>query len=250
MFSTYFMKAYRRPRELTWVSGVLLFFLMLGFGFSGYLLPWNELAFFATQVGTDIVGAIPLIGQQATIFLRGSEQVTGATLSRFFGLHVAILPALTSLLLLFHLGLVQKHGMSIPPRSQDQQLKTLRFFPNVFLRDLVAWYIMLALLVVLCAFYPWELGIKADPFAPAPIGIQPEWFFLFMFQTLKYIPSHVLGVEGETVGVLAFGLGAVLWLCVPLLDFFLVRFRLGRLIEIMGVFLVVYIVALTLLAVW
>ena len=94
MFSVLFLKAYRKPRELTWVSGVLLLFLVMGFGFSGYLLPWNTLAFFATKVGTEIAGQVPIVGKPMMIFLRGGEEVTGATLTRFFGFHVAVLPGI------------------------------------------------------------------------------------------------------------------------------------------------------------
>src|SRR5581483_8152920 len=98
MFSVYFMKAYRPPRELTWVTGALLLFIILGFGFSGYLLPWNKLAFFATKVGTEITGVVPVIGGVMVRFLRGGDDVTGATLTRFFGFHVAVLPAITTLI--------------------------------------------------------------------------------------------------------------------------------------------------------
>jgi cytochrome b6 len=92
LFSVFFLKAYRAPRELTWVSGFLLLILSMGFGFSGYLLPWNKLAFFATQVGTDISGAVPVVGEHLVRFLRGGDHVTGGTLSRFYGWHVALLP--------------------------------------------------------------------------------------------------------------------------------------------------------------
>ncbi|HEX6906487.1 MAG TPA: cytochrome b N-terminal domain-containing protein, partial [Terriglobales bacterium] len=102
MFSVVFLRAYRKPRELTWVSGMLLLFLAMGFGFSGYLLPWNTLAFFATKVGTDIAGQVPFVGHRLMVFLRGGEEVTGATLSRFFGFHVAVLPGLTTLLVAIH----------------------------------------------------------------------------------------------------------------------------------------------------
>ena len=81
------------------MTGVLLLFIMMGFGFSGYLLPWNELAFFATKVGTGIAGAVPVVGDFMVRFLRGGDEVTGATLTRFYGIHVAILPAITTVLL-------------------------------------------------------------------------------------------------------------------------------------------------------
>ena len=112
LFSVYLLKAYRKPRELTWVTGALLLFLMLTFGFSGYLLPWNELSFFATKVGTGIAGAVPFAGDFLVRLLRGGDEVTGATLSRFYGLHVAILPALTTLVMAAHLLFVQQQGMN------------------------------------------------------------------------------------------------------------------------------------------
>ena len=94
LFSVLFLHAYRRPRELTWLSGVLLLLLTLGFGFTGYLLPWNEVSFFATRVGTDMAATVPGIGEFIVRFMRGGKDVSGATLTRLFGFHVAILPAI------------------------------------------------------------------------------------------------------------------------------------------------------------
>ena len=222
-FSVFILKSYRRPRELTWVTGVGLLFLMLAFGFSGYLLPWNELAFFATKVGTGIAGAVPIVGTFLMRLLRGGDEVTGATLSRFYGLHVAILPALTTLLIAMHLLLVQRQGMSVPLDVErrvraGERLRQMRFFPNYLMRDVLAWYVALAALAALAAFYPWELGRKADPFAAVPAGIRPEWYFIAMFHTLKLLPSHILGMEGERLGVVAFGAAAALLVVVPFLD--------------------------------
>lgn len=223
LFSVFFLKAYRKPRELTWMSGVMLLVLMLAFGFSGYLLPWNELSFFATKVGTVIAGSVPIVGTFLLRLLRGGDEVTGATLSRFYGLHVAILPAVTTVLIAVHLLLVQRQGMSVPIRIQrklrpGERLREMPFFPNYVLRDVLLWYVALAILAALAAFSPWELGKKADPFAPVPAGIRPEWYFLAMFQTLKLLPGHVLGMEGERLGVVAFGLAGLWLLLVPLLD--------------------------------
>src|SRR3954462_12483843 len=139
-FSMFLLKSYRKPRELTWVSGILLLFLMLGFGFSGYLLPWNELSFFATKVGTGIAGAVPGIGHFLLRLLRGGDDVTGATLSRFYGLHVAILPAMATALVAVHLLFVQRQGMSVPPSVErklkpGERLAQMPFFPNYVLRD-------------------------------------------------------------------------------------------------------------------
>ncbi len=222
-FSVFFLKSYRKPRELTWLTGIVLLFLMLGFGFSGYLLPWNELSFFATKVGTGIAGAVPVIGGFTLRLLRGGDDVTGATLSRFYGLHVAILPAITTALVVVHLLLVQQQGMSVPLDVERRvkngaPLRLMKFFPNYILRDVLAWYVVLAIVAALAAFYPWELGNKADPFAVVPVGIRPEWYFLAMFHTLKLVPSHVLGFEGERLGVMAFGLAALFLVLVPFLD--------------------------------
>src|SRR6185295_18996277 len=134
-----------------------------------------------------------------------------------------ILPAMTTALVAPHLLLVQRQGMSVPI-SIEKRVKTglrlpqMKFFPNYILRDVLAWYVVLALVAALAAFYPWELGRKADPFAAVPPGIRPEWYFLAMFHTLKLVPSHVLGFEGEHLGVVAFGLVAVFLVLVPFLD--------------------------------
>ena len=250
MFSVYFGKAYRKPREITWVTGMLMFFLALGFGFSGYLLPWNELAFFATKVGTDIAGAVPVVGKPIMEFLRGGEDVTGATLSRFFGFHVAVLPGLFTVLLGVHLLLVQRQGMSELLEyegDEPKEKKTMPFFPNFALRDLLLWLIVLNLLAVLAVFFPWELGHKADPFASAPAGIKPEWYFLFMFQTLKYIPGKVFVIDGEILGILVFGLGGLLWLLVPFWDRKSSRGERNRFINYAGLFIVIYIIVLTII---
>jgi quinol-cytochrome oxidoreductase complex cytochrome b subunit len=247
LFSVLLLKAYRPPREVTWFSGVALLAIALGFGFTGYLLPWNELAYFATKVGTEITGAIPVLGRFLVRLLRGGDEVTGATLTRFYGIHVAVLPALVTLILGLHLYLVQKHGMSVPPGVERRggATRSIPFVPNFLLRDIVGWLCALAVLAALAAFLPAELGRKADPFAPAPVGIKPEWYFMFMFQTLKYLPSHILGLEGEIVGVLGFGLGGLALLLIPFLDRRAARGEPSPMFTWIGIAVIVYIVVLT-----
>ncbi len=247
MFSVFFMKAYRKPRELTWVSGAFLLFLALGFGFSGYLLPWNELAFFATKVGTEIVAVVPVVGGFLLKFLRGGEEVTGATLTRFFGFHVAVLPMITTFILVFHLLVIQKQGMSLPPslEGERQKLKAMPFFPNFVMRDLLGWVLALGVLAALAALFPWELGVKADPFAPAPAGIRPEWYFVFMFQTLKFIPSKILIFDGEVLGVLGFGAIGVLFVLVPFLDRKAASGKPGKLFKYIGMVALGYVLVMT-----
>lgn len=219
--SVYFLKAYRPPRELTWVSGVFVLFLILGFGFSGYLLPWNQLAFFATKVGTDIAGAVPFVGHWMVRFLRGGDRVSGGTLSRFYGWHVAVLPAITCVFLGAHLALVQLKGMSVPPSCEEEARKRqpMKFFPHFALRDLSGWLFALGCLAALAALFPWELGEKADLFAPAYENIRPEWYFVFMFQTLKLVPGgEIFGLEYEAIPILLFGALGLLLMLVPFLD--------------------------------
>ena len=245
--SVYFLKAYRAPRELTWLSGCLLFFVLLAFGFSGYLLPWNQLAYFATKVGTDIAGSVPVVGEWLLRFLRGGDRVSGGTLSRFYGWHVAILPAVAALLLAFHLVQVQIQGMSVAPGAErpDGPGRSMRFFPDFLLRDLFGWILALGVVTALAALFPWELGEKADPFAPAYADIRPEWYFVFMFQTLKLVPcGAIAGIEYEALAILGFGLGAGLLPLVPFLD----RARAGRgsaAFGVLGAAAVAYMVGMT-----
>lgn len=246
MFSVFFLKAYKAPREITWSSGVILFFLSLAFGFSGYLLPWNTLAFFATRVGTEVAGVVPFAGHFFVRFLRGGDDVTGATLTRFYGFHVAILPAVTVTILLIHIFLVQKHGMHVP-KSAEEPVQTMKFFPNFMLRDAMGWLIALGLLAALAAVFPWELGEKADPFAPAPAGIRPEWFFMFMFQTLKLIPAKTGFIDGEVLGVVVFGFAGIALFLVPFLETRMGK-NASKFLTAAGILALLYIAVMTVAA--
>jgi len=246
--TVYFLKAYRPPRELTWITGCFILFLTLGFGFSGYLLPWNQLAFFATKVGTDIPGAIPIVGEWTLRFLRGGDRVTGGTLSRFYGWHVAILPAITAVLLGVHLLFVQVHGMSVPPavERRSRRLREMRFIPDFVVREAWVWTLALGVLAALAALFPWELGEKADPFAPAYKDIKPEWYFMFMFQTLKLVPGgEIAGIEYEAVPILLFGLAGLLLVLVPFLDRGVVRNGRSPAFTLLGVVGLAYVVGMT-----
>jgi cytochrome b6 len=247
LFSVLLLRAYRKPREITWLSGVLLLGLAMAFGFTGYLLPWNELAYFATRVGTQIVDAVPFVGSFLGRVSRGGDDVTGATLTRFYAFHVAVLPMVTTFLLGLHLFMVQKHGMSVPPDVERKGggKSVMPFLPNFLLRDLVGWLTALAILAALAAYFPAELGAKADPFAPAPAGIKPEWYFMFMFQTLKYLPAHILWFEGEVVGILGFGLAGLILLLVPFLDRRSGRGEPNRWLTWIVIAAIVYIIVLT-----
>jgi cytochrome b6 len=226
MFSTMMLKAYRPPRELTWVVGYALFAIALGFGFSGYLLPWNELAYFATVVGTDSVKSVPLLGDWLLQVMRGGHDVTINTLYRFFALHVVILPLLCFALIGLHILFVQRQGMASPVGATTAP-RGMRFLPNFVVRDLLLWMLCLMLLLVLATFLPygpgipgadWELGQKADPFAPAYPGIKPEWYFLWIYQLLKEFPPHLLGVEGPQLCLFVISILLGVWALIPWLD--------------------------------
>jgi quinol-cytochrome oxidoreductase complex cytochrome b subunit len=250
MFSTFFTRAFRKPRELTWITGFFLLLLAMGFGFSGYLLPWNELAFFATKVGTDIAGAVPIVGNAIKIVLRGGEDVTGATLSRFYAFHVALIPAIFTIILGLHLLFIQRQGMHEPDyfgNLPPEKKKTIPFFPNFVLRDALLWLVVLNILLYLAVFFPWELGEKADPFSSAPQGIRPEWYFIFMFQTLKFLPAHILFIEGEVFGVLFFTVIALVWLLVPFWESRFTSNEKARPMKAIGIMAILYIIALTVL---
>ncbi len=114
MLNVFIRGAYRHPRDFTWVSGVFLFMMTLTFGFTGYLLPWTQLSYWATTVGTELPGAIPVVGEYIKIFIRGGTDVTGATLTRFFAIHVLILPFFITFFLAAHFLMVRRLGIAEP----------------------------------------------------------------------------------------------------------------------------------------
>lgn len=221
MFSAFFMKAYRAPREFTWLSGLGLLGLALVFGFSGYLLPMDVLSFFATKVGLSIPATIPVVGPWIADLVRGGPEISSFTVSRFFALHVVILPLFFIPLLLFHLALIQKQGMSIPESEEakpESQRKSIPFFPNFAMQDLGIWLVALNVLALLAALFPWGLGDQADPIMATPMDIHPEWYFMSSFQVLRIIGRMIPGEAGEIFGLLFFNLGLVLWALVPFYD--------------------------------
>ena len=112
LLRVFFTGAYKAPRELNWLTGVALLLITLGFGFTGYLLPWDQKAYWATKVGTDIAGSLPVIGHFLLVSLRGGEQISAATLGRFYDLHVLVLPAVIVVLLVGHFWMIRRHGIS------------------------------------------------------------------------------------------------------------------------------------------
>lgn len=212
MARTFFAGAYKKPRELTWVFGAIIFFMTLTFCFTGYLLPWTQLSYWATTVGTEVAGAIPIVGGALKRLLLGGDAVSQETLLRFYVMHVVILPWVVTGLVVLHLVLVRTQGLATLHRVGEEPVAGSGwrpFFPNHVLKELVVLSIFLACLITLVVLWPPELGDRADPLV-TPDGIKPEWYFLPTYQLLKYFP--------ELVGIIVAFLPPALLLAWPFLD--------------------------------
>jgi cytochrome b6 len=247
MFSTYFLSAYRKPRELMWVSGMLLLFLILGFCFTGYLLPWDTVAYFATLIGTEVPRTLPIVGDWGVSILKGGEEIGTETLNRMYILHISFLPLISILIITFHVLMNQVLGSSIPPGIKKVG-RPIPFFPNFMYRDLIAWTLGFAVIMLLAMLSPWGLGEKADPLASAPAGIKPEWYFLPLYQSLRMAPASIFGVSGELIVNILVSALALFWLCIPFMDRDSRSGRRSRIFPISGILLTVYIVVTIILA--
>ncbi len=189
---------YKQPRELTWVVGVLLLGVILGFGFTGYLLPWDQVAYWATVVVTQAPASIPVVGPPVREFLIGGSEVADPTLGRFFVIHVFLLPLLLLGLVGLHLLLIRYQGISplgrtdAPEPTPEEMARQggRPFFPHHALKDLSSIYLVLGALCSLALLFPGQVGEPADPLH-TPAGIKPEWYFLPAYQMLKYVPEAV-----------------------------------------------------------
>jgi ubiquinol-cytochrome c reductase cytochrome b subunit len=222
MLSAFFLGSYKKPRELTWVVGSLMLLTTLGFCLSGYLLPWSQLSYWATTVVTNIPTAFPVVGDLICHVLRGSDNVSGTTLNRFFALHVAFLPPLLMSLFALHVFLVRRIGISSPPSGSDQPQEWQEFrhedhadgqpfYPFFVQKE--AFMVVVYLAVMFCIisfapalFLPQDALTPADPFS-TPEHIRPEWYFLAPYQMLKLIPNRFLGIALQLIIVIVF----ILW---------------------------------------
>jgi ubiquinol-cytochrome c reductase cytochrome b subunit len=184
---TYLYGAYKGRRELLWFSGCVLFALVLAMAFTGYLLPWDQKAYFATAVGTNAASEIPGVGEFLKRMMRGGTDMGTLTISRFFVAHVFLIPACIFLLVASHIFLFRKAGAAGPvtenPYKPEQ--KTESFYPRQVLMDLSLTALLIVALGLLCFFVPMPLGPPANP-ADAQYVPRPEWYYLSIFQWLKY----------------------------------------------------------------
>jgi len=247
LFGTLLVKAYRKPREIIWVTGFFLLVISIFFGLSGYLMLWDERAFAAVRVATGGAGNLPVVGSFIKIFLRGGTDVTGETLIRFYAFHVAILPVLSLLLIGVHVLLVQYHGMSVPVFVENKQKAGEPFFPNVFYKDMMIWLMVLGIVATLAVFLPPEIGNKANSLAPPPEGIKPEWYFLFMMETLELFPGTIYCFNGETIAIICVTIGIIFFFLIPFLDRKSNRGEKNPLFTIIALIYLIYFVAMTII---
>jgi quinol-cytochrome oxidoreductase complex cytochrome b subunit len=222
MIRVFSMGAYKFPREINWLLGVALLILVLGFSFTGYLLPWDQKAYWATAVGTSIAGTTPVVGSALITILRGGGELGAATLSRFFAFHVLWLPVLLFAVVLLHLALVVRQGIAprptaleeLAPRRTDDpgypefyreayaatKRSGTRFYPDIIGKDTVVATIVIVAIVLLAWYRGAPLEPPADPTDTAYVPT-PEWYFLPLYQLLKLVPGSfeslvAVGVPG------------------------------------------------------
>lgn len=237
----YFTGAYRKPRELNWMIGVLILFSVLFFGFTGYSLIYEQLSYWGATVASNLTEAVPVIGPQIARFLRGGETLTDNTLTRYFIIHIGILPTVISVLLVLHIVLIRLHGVTefpvTKPSGEEYTSWTFPFFPHHFLTELMIGVILMILLTCLAAIFPAGLAEPANPLV-TPEHIKPEWYFYFTFRWLK--------LTGLTFAVLSLGLGGFMFLMWPFIDRLLRRKNPASEVSVyIGIGVVIFILVLT-----
>jgi len=217
MIRVFVTRAYRAPRELTWVMGASLFFLTMGLGFTGYSLVYDQLSYWATTVGTNLIAAVPLIGRPMLWMLRGGPEVNSNTLARFYDFHIGVLPTLFVLVLVLHIVLVRLHGVA--RLEGDPRTQTYWFYPDHVLREAAVGLVVLLVLVAYTIVSPPGIGPRADPNL-TPASIRPEWYFYPSYRWLKLVPMQA-GIWTSFLFVLSM----IFW---PWIDSFLERLAPGK----------------------
>jgi ubiquinol-cytochrome c reductase cytochrome b subunit len=192
MVQVFLWGGYRKPREATWIAGVVLLLLTLGYGLTGYLLPWDNRAYWGTVVVTQIAASVPLMGSFLTQVLGSTDGIGVVTFARFYTVHVMLLPPATALLIVAHVYLVRRHGAA--PEPGDELLPKRKFYPRQVAIDTAAVFIAFTILFLMAVIVRVPLERVADPNDTAYLP-RPEWYFLFLFQMLKFFngPLEVIG---------------------------------------------------------
>jgi len=204
MFRGLYYGSYMYPREKLWMSGVIIFLLMMATAFMGYVLPWGQMSFWGATVITNLCSAIPLVGSSIVEWLWGGFSVSNATLNRFYSFHY-LMPFVITGLVLVHLGLLHKDG-SNNPLGINTNVDTVSFYPYFYVKDLFSFFILVILFSFFLFFYPNLLG-HTDNYIPAnplvtPAHIVPEWYFLPFYAILRSIPDKLGGVIAMVSAIL------------------------------------------------
>jgi len=212
--------AYKAPREVSWIIGVVLLIVTLVLGLTGYLLPWDMNAYFASQVAINIASSVPIVGPPTQQFLAGSSAMGTLTINRFFGLHVWLMPALLVLLVGAHLSVFRHNGGAGPP--VDTELKRLpqgRFWPNQMFMDAVASFVLMLVIALLAAFVAPPLDAKADP--TQQFIAYPAWYFLALYGLLRLAgqaPQQLVPLFNLLATVIIPGLAVTVLILLPFID--------------------------------
>jgi ubiquinol-cytochrome c reductase cytochrome b subunit len=241
MLQVFLYGAYKPPRELLWMVGAVLFLIVLGFAFTGYLLPWDQNAYWATQVGINMVGTVPIVGDWLAPVIRGGETLGALTLSRFFALHVLFFPASLTVLIMLHLFILRRVGLAGPWKGEEPAKAADRvqgaspngserfgrpsetFWPRQVYMDAVVMVGIFAVVSLLALTVQFPLADKANPSDTTFVPV-PEWYFLFYYQLLKYMHGPLEPVATWILPTLFF-LGLFFW---PFLDRNPVRHPVAR----------------------
>ncbi len=194
MLRVYFTGAYRHPRQFNWIIGCLLFFLALTFGFTGYSLVYEQQSYWGATVAANLTQAVPLVGPTLASFMRGGPEIGVNTLTRFYILHIGLLPTLSFILIALHILLIRTHGVTelyFEGEEIPKEKQFFRFFPDHIMSELIIGMTLLYLLTILALIYPIGLGPPADPNV-TPEHIKPEWYFYFNFRLLKLTSLNIL----------------------------------------------------------
>lgn len=186
MLQVFLYGAYKPPREVMWMAGVVLFVLVMVFAFTGYLLPWDQTGYWATQVGINMAGTVPLVGDFIVRVLRGGQTLGALTLSRFFAIHVLFLPALIGIGILAHLFILRRVGPAGPWTEERAALGSETFYPRQVYMDAVVLLGIFVVVAILAMTVSFPLTDQANPADTNFIPV-PEWYFLFYYQLLKYV---------------------------------------------------------------
>jgi ubiquinol-cytochrome c reductase cytochrome b subunit len=184
----FYYGAYKQRRELIWLTGSVMLLIILGFSFTGYLLPWDQAAYFGTKVGASIAGEIPVVGHLQRQIMLGGEELTTITLSRFFTVHVFLLPLALAGLAGLHVLFFRRSGPAGPYHERADKVVD-RFYPKQVFKDSVGMLVVFAILIFLALRVPAELGPQADP--TSDYLARPPWFFMPLFLLLKYFPGRL-----------------------------------------------------------